>query len=45
MQTLGFALSRHKPGILNDLIEDLKEIHIAKNKRKELHNVATHKIL
>ena len=41
--TLGSALSRRKPGVLEDLTEGLKEIGIAKNKWKELHDVATQK--
>lgn len=38
--TLSSALSRHKPGILGDLIEGLKEFSIVKNKRKEFYNAA-----
>lgn len=41
--TLGSALSRRKLGVLGDLTESLKKIGIAKNKRKDLHDVATHK--
>lgn len=41
--TVGSALSRRKPGVLGDLTEGLKEIGMAKNKRKEFHDVAIHK--
>ena len=39
--TVGSAISRRRPGVLGDLTDGLKEIGIAKNKRKELNNAAT----
>lgn len=41
--TLNSALSQHKPGVLGDLTESLKEIDMAKNKQKGLYDAATHK--
>lgn len=39
--TVGSAISRRRPGVLGDLTDGLKEIGIAKNKRKELNDAAT----
>lgn len=42
--TLGSALFQHKPAVLGNFIDNLKEkIGIAKNKRKKLHNVVIQK--
>ena len=37
---VGFIISRRKPGVLGDLTDGLKDIDMAKSKRKERHDAA-----
>lgn len=37
---VGFAISRCRPGVLGDLTNGLKDLGVAKNKRKELYDAA-----